>query len=265
MKLQINSYDPFKQFKPDSFKQLKLSITMIHNRQSTARRWYRNSFVLPALIFSCLVMRPVLGIANDLTPAGRSDTSIRSQDLKAYEGYYKFQFEKGTDSYIHIAATEKGLVLQQIWDGKEISFAPQSALEFVSEDGNFPLKFTKESNGTIIQVLAFNKDLWTKANDYKPPVIKEVHLDPGRLKALEGKYTFQFEQGKDAFIQIRATDTGLILKQMWDGKEIPFMAQSDLDFYCKEAQFPLKFTKDKSGTATQVLAFNRDLWNKIKE
>jgi hypothetical protein len=236
---------------------------MTHNRQSTARRWYRNNLVLPALLFSCLIVRPAPGIANDLTPAGRSDTSIRSQDLKAYEGYYKFQFEKGTDSYIHIAATEKGLVLQQIWDGKEISFAPQSALDFVSEDGNFPLKFTKESNGAITQVLAFNRDLWTKTNDYKPLVA--ARLDPGRLKVLEGKYTFRFEQGHDAFIQIRATDTGLILKQMWDGKEIPFVAQSDLDFYCKEAQFPLKFTKDKNGTATQVLAFNRDLWNKVKE
>lgn len=236
---------------------------MTHNRQSTARRWYRANLVLPALLFSCLIIRPAPGIANDLTPAGRSDTSIRSQDLKAYEGYYKFQFEKGTDSYIHIAATEKGLVLQQIWDGKEISFAPQSALDFVSEDGNFPLKFTKESNGAITQVLAFNRDLWTKTNDYKP--LAAARLDLRRLKVLEGKYTFQFEQGQDAFIQIRATDTGIILKQMWDGKEIPFVAQSDLDFYCKEAQFPLKFTKDKNGTATQVLAFNRDLWNKVKE
>lgn len=237
---------------------------MIPNRQSPARRQYKNLFLLPALVFSCLIMRPVPGMANDLRPAGRPDTTILSQDLKAYEGYYKFQFQKGTDSYIHIGATEKGLVLQQMWDGKEISFAPQSALEFVNEDGNFPLKFTKESTGAITQVLALNRDLWTRTNEYKSPVTKEVRLDPGQLKALEGKYTFQFEKGEDAFIQIRATDKGLVLKQMWDGKEFPFVAQSDLDFYCKEAQFPLKFTKDKSGTATQVLAFNRDLWNKVK-
>ena len=220
---------------------------------------------LPALLFTCLLMRPALGIANDLTPADRRDTTISPQDLKAYDGYYKFQFEKGTDSYFHIGATEKGLVLQQVWDGKEISFSPQSALEFVNDDGTFPLKFTKESNGAITQVLAFNKDLWTKTNDYKQPVVKEIRLDSGRLKALEGKYTLQFQKGEDAFIQIRATDKGLILKQMWDGKEFPFVALSDVDFLCKEAQFPLKFTKDKSGNAIQVLAFNRDLWNKVKE
>jgi len=225
----------------------------------------KNIFVLPALVFGCFMMRSFPGMANGLSPAGRLDTTLRPQELKAYEGYYTFQFQKGTDSYIHIGATENGLVLQQIWDGKEISFTPQSLLEFVNEDGNFPLKFTKESNGTVTQVLAFNKDLWIRTNDYKPPVTKEVHLDSTQLKALAGKYTFQFEKGEDAFIQIRSTDKGLILKQMWDGKEFPFVAVSDLDFYCKEAQFPLKFTRDKNGTAAQVLAFNRDLWNKVKE
>ncbi|HMH31553.1 MAG TPA: hypothetical protein VK543_00910 [Puia sp.] len=238
---------------------------MRKNHQSTTRHLDKYFLVLPAFLFSMLVIHPVPGIANDYLHAASADTTISPKALKTFEGYYKFQLQNGSDSYIHIAATEKGLVLQQIWDRKEIAFAPKSALEFVSEDGNFPLKFTKGSNGAITQVLAFDRDLWIKTNDYKPPVIKEVRLDPGKLKALEGKYTFQFEKGEDAFIQIRATEKGLILKQMWDGKEFPFVAESDLDFYCKEAQFPLKFTRDKSGNAIQVLAFNRDLWNKVKE
>lgn len=91
------------------------------------------------------------------------------RDLKVYEGYYKFQFEKGTDSYIHLTATAKGLVLKQMWDGKEIAFTPQTAFDFVGDEGRFPLKFTKQ-HGKITQVLAFNRDLWTKTNDYKPPV-----------------------------------------------------------------------------------------------
>ena len=238
-------------------------FTMKHNQQSPARRMYINVFVLPALLFSGLIMCSIPGKASDLILAGRADTIIRPQDLKAYEGYYKLQSSENPNSYIHIAATEKGLVLQQMWDGKEISFSPKSALEFVNEDGDFPLKFTKESNGAITQVLAFDRDLWIRTKEYKP--LAAVRLDPSKLKALEGKYTFQFEQGKDDFIQIRASDTGLVLKQMWDGKEIPFVPLSDLDFYCKAAQFPLKFTKDKNGTAIQVLAFNRDLWNRVKE
>jgi len=238
---------------------------MRKNHQLPTLHLNKYFLVLPAFLFSMFIIHPVPGMANNYLHVGRADTTISPKELKTFEGYYKFQLEKGSDSYIHIAATEKGLILQQIWDGKEIVFAPKSAFEFVSEDGRFPLKFTKGSNGAVTQVLAFERDLWTKTNDYKPLVIKEVHLNPSQLKALEGKYTFQPEKGEDAFIQIRATEKGIILKQMWDGKEFPFVAQSDLDFYCKEARFPLKFTRDKSGNAIQVLAFNRDLWNKVKE
>jgi hypothetical protein len=72
-------------------------------------------------------------------------------------------------------------------------------------------------------------------------------------------------RGEELFLLIRATDKGLILKQGWDNQESPFVATSDLDFYCKERQFPLQFTKDKDGNAIQVLAFKRDLWKKVKE
>lgn len=97
------------------------------------------------------------------------------------------------------------------------------------------------------------------------PVIKEVQLKVSELKTLEGKYTMQNDRGEEMFLQIRATEKGLILKQGWDGQESPFVATSEVDFYCKERQFPLKFTKDKDGNATQVLAFKRDLWKKVKE
>ena len=126
------------------------------------------------------------------------------------------------------------------------------------------MKFTKASDGAITQVLAFDRDLWIKIRDYKPVIVKEVQLKASELKALEGKYTMQNDHG-EVFILIRATDKGLILKQGWDDQEIPFVATSDVDFYCKEGRFPLQFTKDKNGNATQVLAFKRDVWKKVKE
>jgi hypothetical protein len=52
---------------------------------------------------------------------------------------------------------------------------------------------------------------------------------------------------------------------MWHEKEFRFEPESELDFYCREARFPLKFTKDKSGAATQVLCFGKDLWSGEKE
>jgi hypothetical protein len=58
--------------------------------------------------------------------------------------------------------------LIETWNGTEITFEQQSELEFFNESRNYPLKFTKTKEGGIIQVLVHNKDLWKKANDYKP-------------------------------------------------------------------------------------------------
>jgi len=220
----------------------------------------KNILLLAIPVFCCLIIRPVGAKANVGAPGQITDTVITPEVLKSFEGYYKMD-----ESYIHITATTSGLVLEQMWDNQKIPFSPKTGLEFLNDDGNFPLKFTKGADGTITQVLAFDRDLWIKTKDYKPLVIKEVQLKASELKALEGKYTMQTDHGDEAFILIRATDKGLILKQGWDNQESPFVATSDVDFYCKERQFPLKFTKDKDGNATQVLAFKRDLWKKVKE
>ena len=66
-------------------------------------------------------------------------------------------------------------------------------------------------------------------------------------------------------MQITAGKDHLVLKQLWDGKEINFVPESELEFFCKDKPFPLKFIKDKNGNVIQMLAFDKDLWEKVKE
>jgi len=84
-----------------------------------------------------------------------------------------------------------------------------------------------------------------------------------RLKPFIGKY--QFTNNKMAFLQIMLQNSHLVLKQLWDKQEIPFHQTSELEFYNDERKFPLKFTRSSSGKITQVLAFNRDLWNRVPD
>jgi hypothetical protein len=92
----------------------------------------------------------------------------RKDNFKGYEGYYKFQFEQGKDVYIKIITKNNHLVLIETWNGAEITFEQKSELEFFNESRNYPLRFSKTKEGVIIQVLVHNKDLWKKADDYKP-------------------------------------------------------------------------------------------------
>lgn len=187
----------------------------------------------------------------------------QSQDLKKFEGYY--QFTNDTTTYLQITSQGNNLTLHQLWDGKEIHFDRKSGLEFYNEEYSFPLKFNSDQKGNITEVLAFDKDQWNKVKNYKPVINKEIHLGADQLKAFEGKYMFQFEKGQDSYLQITAATDHITLKQLWDGKEINFVPKSNLEFFCKEQSFPLKFIKDDKGNVTQVLAFNRDLWQRVKE
>ena len=208
----------------------------------------------------------LIGNSLHAEPLQKRETQKEIKDtqlLKSFEGYYQFQNDKNT--FLQIIVKGNNLILKQLWDGKEIVFLQKSELEFFNEEESFPLKFSKDQNGAITQVLAFGRDLWNKTEDYKPVIKKEIHLSPQQLKAFEGKYTFQFEKGEDSFLQITATTDHLVLKQLWDGKEIKFVPESEVEFFCKDQSFPLKFIKDKNGNIIQMLAFNRDLWERMKE
>ena len=187
----------------------------------------------------------------------------QQQPLKKFVGYYRFTND--TSRYLQITEQGNNLILHQLWDGKEISFERKSELEFFNGEFTFPLKFSSDLNGTVTQVLAFDRDLWNKMKNYNPVINKEIHLNKDQLKPFEGKYTFQFEKGEDSFIQIIAATDHITLKQLWDGKEINFVPKSNVEFFCKEQSFPLKFIKDDNGNVIQVLAFNRDLWQRVKQ
>jgi hypothetical protein len=137
------------------------------------------------------------------------------------------------------------------------------AFEMKDADGDetVPVVFSKNDAGEIAQVVVGDNDTWNKVKEYIPA--KEVKLSPDQLKAFAGKYEFKEKPG--TFLQITATASGLTLKQLWDGREVNFIATSDVDFLNKQTAFPLKFTKDKDGNAIKVLAFNRDSWDKVKE
>ena len=84
-----------------------------------------------------------------------------------------------------------------------------------------------------------------------------------QLKEFEGYY--QLDKEKDRYLQILVKDNKLVLKQLWDQREIPFEQKSALNFYNDQLSFPLTFLKkDANGEITQVLAFERDTWIKVK-
>jgi len=218
-------------------------------RKSPVSYVHKNAMVLTCLLATCF------------SQVSAQDFTLTAKELKSFEGFY--QMEQNPVAYLQFSVKENGLTAKQVWDGKEFFILPKSALEFYSRAEQYPVKFTRDKNGMVTQAVVFEKDVWKKVKQITPR--KEVTLSPEKLRAYAGKYTFQFEPGKDAFLQITAKDGQLLLKELWSGNEITFKPTSELQFYNKDGSFPLKFTKNSTGTVTHVLAFNRDLWTKVKE
>ena len=92
---------------------------------------------------------------------------------------------------------------------------------------------------------------------------KTISFPTQQLSGFEGYY--QSDKNKNIYLQIMVKNNQLILKQLWDDQEIPFEQKSDLYFYNEQRSFPLTFSKSANGDITQVLAFERDTWIKVKD
>jgi predicted alpha/beta superfamily hydrolase len=90
-----------------------------------------------------------------------------------------------------------------------------------------------------------------------------ITLDQATLKTFEGTYKHQFTEGVDSFIDITATEDGLVLHEQWSDRKIGFKPLSQMDFYATESQFPLRFIRNNDGEIREVLAFNHDVWTRV--
>jgi hypothetical protein len=182
--------------------------------------------------------------------------------LSAFAGKYQFTDNKVT--FLQVSVKDSGLLLKQLWDNQEVSFKRTGALTFYNDERSFPLVFTKDNQGKISQVLAFDRDLWKRVPDnYQPELQKIIKLSPQQLKACEGKYQLQGGDG-DAFLTITAAEDHLVLTQLWDQQQIGLWPVAALEFFNDKQNFPAKFIPDANGAINQIMIMGRDKWMKVK-
>ena len=188
--------------------------------------------------------------------------SFPTQQLAGFEGYY--QSDKNKNIYLQIMVKNNQLILKQLWDDQEIPFEQKSDLYFYNDQRSFPLTFSKNVNGDITQVLAFERDIWIKVKDYKPVVKKEISLSPEKMQAFAGKYKMS-DDGHESFLQFSVNGDALEVKELWSGKLFTIVPESELVFFARKGYYPVQFSEDKNGNVTQALIFNKDVWVKVKD
>ncbi|HEV9038000.1 MAG TPA: hypothetical protein VGQ51_15300 [Puia sp.] len=74
---------------------------------------------------------------------------------------------------------------------------------------------------------------------------------PARYKSYEGEY--RSRDDSDDMVRLIAADTGIVMKQLWDRKELRFYSVTDTYFYNAELRYALYILKDESGKAKSIL------------
>jgi len=201
---------------------------------------------------------------------GKQDASAKTaiqlspEKIKAFEGY--FRNKDNQEMYVQFTAAENTLSAKLLWNNKQLKLFPSSETEFFSNEGDpVTIKFVKEADGVVKQFLlnGNSNNQWDKVKEYNPVTHKEMIHTPDQLKAFEGLFVYHDEPSR--FIEFSVKDNKLVLKRHVDGTTMEFLPESEMDFFSpQEKMFTLSFKKDSAGSVSQMLAFKRELWDKVK-
>ena len=179
--------------------------------------------------------------------------SVKVPSLEKYTGYYQLPTHS---DFILFEVKGNTLYAKKLWDNKEYELVQQNETNFETKDGGYKVEFTEDNSGEYNSAKILGKYMSVKVN-FNPE--KSVQLSQAQLKKLEGSYILQKE--KKYKINIQATANGLILKQLWDNKEINFTSHAEVFFLNQDRTFPMTFSLN-GNQASQVTCFGNDVWVK---
>jgi hypothetical protein len=190
----------------------------------------------------------------DYKPVAKKEMEHTPAQLAPFRGVY--QLKDNESRFLQFSERDNKLVLKQTWDGNEINFVPESELSFfTTEQPKFTLDFTRDKDGYITQVLAFKHDLWIKT--------KKPSLTPDILASYQGKY--RSEADPDNLVQLIARDSTLVIKQLWDQKEIQVLPLSDTYFYNDKQSYPLQIVRGQDGKTNKLFLLDSNEFRKVAD
>jgi len=169
----------------------------------------------------------------------------------AVKGIY--QLVGNPNMFIRFTDRDGELLARFLWDvSAEPHFLPDSEMVFIRKGegvGRRPhIRFQKDAQGRVVEVTMGNGTQWSRVDD--------VALGSDRLKEMEGKY--QSIDDRDNRLELRAGDSTLIVRQVWDGKEIVLRPLSGTFFFSAQPYFTLQVDfPDKGNTPESVKVMTR--------
>jgi|GEM_PF-466682 len=220
---------------------------------ATNIKTFLGSILLSSTILStnCLAKIPIQQAVNEEV----ATLPVEVAQLEKFTGYY--QLPTNSD-FILFEVKDNILFAKKLWDNKKYHLSQVNESTFEAKDGGYKVEFIKDNSGHYAYAKILGKIMSVKVN-FNPEKITQLSTE--QFKQLEGTY---ISKGDNNFtINIRASNNGVILKQLWDDKEIEFTPRSETFFLNQDRTFPLTFSLNNK-EAVQVTCFENEVWIKEK-
>ena len=169
------------------------------------------------------------------------------EQLQKFAGFYQLKEDSG--QYIQLTVDNNSLTIHQQWDGgTRENFVPSAEGKFFEKDfPRFSLDFSQDQQGRYNQFLALGRDHWIR--------VEKPTLSTAQLKSYEGK--FRSQEDPDNVVQLIAADKRLIVKELWNKKEITLEPVTNTYFNNGQRSFSLQIIVENGQVKKIVILGNQ--------
>jgi hypothetical protein len=192
--------------------------------------------------------------APNYKPVAKSEMPHTADQLQKFVGLYQLKGE--ASQFIQLTVDNNSLTLHQHWDGGiRDHFVPESEWNFFEPQFPiFTLNFSLDQEGRVTQFTAFGRDVWIRT--------AKASLSPAVVKKYEGKY--RSSDDPDNMVQVVAAGNELIVRELWNKKEIRLQALTNTYFSDSRLSFPLQIILDDKGQAKQLVLLGNQTFVRIE-
>ncbi|HXB34131.1 MAG TPA: hypothetical protein VNV35_11945 [Puia sp.] len=186
-------------------------------------------------------------------PAVLQEMAHTPEQLQKFAGLY--QLKEDNAQYVQLTVDNNSLTIHQQWDGgTRENFVPSAEGKFFEKDfPRFTLDFSQDQQGRYNQFLALGRDHWVR--------VEKPTLSAAQLKTYEGK--FRSQEDPDNMVQLIAADKSLIVKELWNKKEITLEPVTNTYFNNGQRSFPLQIILE-SGKVNQIIILGNQSFVRIE-
>jgi hypothetical protein len=187
-------------------------------------------------------------------PVVMQEMAHTPDQLQKFAGLY--HLKEDSSQYIQLTVDNNSLTIHQYWDGgTRENFVPSAEEKFFEKDfPRFTLEFSQDQQGQVTQFVALGRDVWIRTVKSTP--------SPEQMKTYEGK--FRSVDDPDNVVQLIANGNELVLRELWNKKEIRLKSLTGTYFNMGDQSFPLQIIRGADGQVKQIIILGNQSFVRIE-